>query len=81
MKRDSVPFSSKDENFVGFRQNRNIRCRRNGKKRVDREWGPWITVVDIDPETEYKIVLRRDMIVDAAHGGLAGKSETEKAVS
>ena len=80
MKRDSVPFCSKDGNFVGVQQNRNIKCR-NGFKDIDREWGPWITVVDIDSETKFKKILRREMIVNAAHGGLAGKSEIEKTVS
>ena len=37
-------------------------------KRVDKQWSEWQTDT-IDNESEYKIVRKRDVVLDSAHGG------------
>ena len=49
-------------------------------KRVDREWGSWETA-DIDSVREWKVFQRRNMVTDAAHGGITGSDESERVTS
>ena len=47
-------------------------------KRVDREWGSWKEITEINSVTEWKVLERRMMVVDAAHGGLSGDDDSER---
>ena len=54
------------------------------RRRVDREWGPWETSSSTSTwatHSEWKVVKKREVSLDAAHGGKLGSAETEQTVS
>ena len=50
-------------------------CQTNGK-RVDREWSSWILLPVVDESTEWKRMEKREIVLDAAHGGKVGNDSS-----
>ena len=81
MRRDSIPTCQKNGQPFDIRSNSSSEACQLMSKRVDREWAPWTGPHKIDEVNEWKVSWTREMLVDAAHGGLEGENQNKHVVS
>ena len=80
MKQKPEPRCQKDGVYAGITNGENPEgCQMNGK-RVDHQCGAWYSLDDINNDTEWRLLLRRDRIADTAHGGVTGAAELDRLI-
>ena len=77
MKRESVPICHDNGVFADIRSDHSSGACKITQKRVDHEWGDWKDD-DFETEKEWKKIRRRDLITQAAHGGVDGDLDSEE---
>ena len=78
IKREKAPICLNRGKFVSIlKETDRGRCE-IFRKRVDREWAPWVPSETIDSETEWKMMTSRIILTDVAHGGKQGSDDAEK---
>ena len=81
MKKKSKPICQQDGVFADIQSDdgNSTDCLIGGK-RVDREWGQWGGNEIVDDPPDWKIVNKRETLVDAAHGGIHDLADSERAL-
>ena len=81
MKKESKPICQQDGVFADIQSDdgNSTDCLIDGK-RVDREWGQWGGNEIVDDPPDWKIVNKRETLVDAAHGGIHDLGNFERSL-
>ena len=81
MKRESEPICQQDGVFADIQSDdgNSTGCLIGGK-RVDTMWGQWGGKEIVDDPPDWKIVNKRETLVDAAHGGIHDLADSERAL-
>ena len=48
------------------------------QNRIDKKWGSWQQIQEIDNETEWKTLIGKEMFLNAAHGGIKEDGDSGK---
>ena len=78
MKRDSEPICNEDGRYADIQNPANDETCAMHQKRNDKKWGSWQQIQEIDNETEWKTLIRKEMILNAAHGGIKEEGDSGK---
>ena len=82
MKKERKPMCQQDGVFADIQNDGKTseNCAMIRRKRVDREWGKWGWNETLDDGVDRKTIQRRQILIDAAHGGIEGNGSSEKIV-